>query len=107
MNVTKMGAICGNIAHSDEQRNLIWLNGGLTIDKHSRIDEIYEFDHYTTDDVPEMPGNWTLIDGDSHRACWGSSDPKGRVIELSLHQKNLFRDYIDIYKKIRKGIMAV
>lgn len=100
-----VGTVCGSLAHSDENGNLLWFNGGLAVDKGSRADEIYNFQYYSSDDRHQV-GTWTWEEGDVEKLCWVSSDTSKVLKLLSPMQKEFLRIFVDLYMQIRRGVYA-
>lgn len=96
------GTVCGSLAHSDEQGNLLWFNGGLAVDKGSRADEIYDFKYWATD--MGKIGEWTWEAGHLEKLCWTSQDPETQVKMMSSGQKRLIEKYVEFYKLSRKNL---
>jgi hypothetical protein len=91
--------VCGALVHSDD-KGLVWINGGLALDKGSSADEIYDFEYYSTDDLRASIGTWTW-DG----PCWRSAVPESQVKKLSVEEKLKIDAFIAIYRDVRNDKM--
>lgn len=93
--------ICGSLAHSDENGNLIWFNGGLSVDRDT-FNEVLMFEFYSTDDNHGVLGAWEQS-GDSMRSCFKPALANSQIKVLGAKEKGLLDKYILIHQSIGKG----
>lgn len=97
--------MCGNLAHTNDSGNLVWINGGVAINKQEFADEIIDFQYYSKDSLHDTPGNWEW-DISLTRMCWVSSRPVNQVLSLSSFEKGTLGKYIKYHKEMRAGNLS-
>ena len=89
--------ICGPVAHSDEQKRLVWWNDGILKNKYFSLDEtIDKFDIYSIDLSPNADMEYKF---GTQPFC---SKPKpGETFNVDEESKRLIARYIEIWRSIR------
>ena len=93
-------SVCGSVAHTDEESNLLWWQNGLLKSK-GESEDVLEFEAYSLD--LELGSHWNT----GSPCCFVSSEPGREVFDLDYSKKQMIEAYKRSWQAVKKRVKAL